>query len=118
MQELMADAKAHIKDRDIFLSDALKGYLKGKAHTVHKHFGIADADVGLAYEPEGFIAFTNGVSYTINTGHSEIYKDLSRPEKLKTVCGLLFHEIGHRLFTCFTGMEIYVSYMKKGKLYV
>ena len=117
MQELMADAKAHIKDRDIFLSDALKGYLKGKAHTVHKHFGIADADVGLAYEPEGFIAFTNGVSYTINTGHSEIYKDLSRPEKLKTVCGLLFHEIGHRLFTCFTGMEIYVSYMKKGKLY-
>lgn len=101
--------------RDIFLSYRIKHYLEEKMKAVHKHFKIPDVELSIIYdENNGDIAYTNNRSYTINAGHPFFYG--ARELHLSKVCGVLLHEIGHRVFTSFTTNDSYIDALTHGEL--
>lgn len=117
LEKLLRDTKRSLSDKDIFCSSEMQDYLTYKAKLIHKDWNNPSLPVEVVYKPhiDGIVAYTDNQAYVLNAGNPMITG--TTEEKLKLVCGLLYHEIGHRLFTSFLAMYQYSGYMEKGKIY-
>ncbi len=99
-------------------SDRLRSYLSLKAKEVHREFGLPDVPVIIEnVNDPSFVAYTDNRSYHINVGNPDFYKDCTEEDAFRLRLGLLAHEIGHRLFTCFTASTTWYSSICSGTFY-
>ena len=93
-------------------------FLTMKAKAIHKEFRIADAEVVIERNPDpGFVAYTDNVRYHLNLGNRAFFEGLDDEGVVSLSCGVLLHEIGHRLFSCFTASSIWQTSIRAARFY-
>ena len=111
-----------ISPMEFFLSLETKRYIHNKLKRIEKDFGIFPGDLSILFqEHSSTVAYTDNFKYVCNTGSTafkEVFKiDTDNLEEyLKSVLGVLFHEVGHRLFTNFSYANTYRISLENGKL--
>lgn len=94
-----------ISDKEVFTSLRMEDYLCQKADKVHQHFHIPSSLLRIIYEETNDLsACTDNANYLINAGCNLVKG--TRQQKLDIICGLLLHEIGHRIFSSSTTLNM------------
>ena len=113
---LTKQKRKDLTDEEIFESNTMRDYLTVKAKAVHRDFHNPLIPIEVIYKPKvPYIAKTDNSLYSINAGN-EMFCGTTL-EKLNLVCGALYHEIGHRLFTNFTATIMSQQAFLNGTLY-
>ena len=111
-----------ISSKEFFSSLETKRYIHSKLKRIEKDFGVFPATLSLHFDKKSTtVAYTNNFQYVCNTGSrafEEVFKvDVTDLEEyLKSVLGVLFHEVGHRLFTNFSYANTYRISLESGIL--
>lgn len=100
----------------LFSSTEYYDFLNKKILEVCKDWNQYRSDLRLKYEKTDETAYTDNLEIMLNAGCSRFFSDTLKKCFL-IQNGVVFHELGHRLFTMFGGMETYTSTMAGGYLY-
>ena len=102
-----------INRNDIFNTKEMCSLLERKEGNIHREWNIPSVPVHLETGP--FVAYTDNSAYVLNPDHPIFGKEYTK--KMSLMTGVLFHEIGHRLFTNFTTSVTFRESLRNGYLY-
>ncbi len=138
VNELISDIYTRMTDRDLFGADLYQSYLKKKAiniltgavfHLNELGFRvdsetekkmISNLSVSSIYEPNDPLTASaqsnqqGEFNVMVNTGCTLLDNSLNRAERHYAILGLLYHEMGHLLFSDFPTHSAWISQMQKG----
>lgn len=102
--------------KKLFTSSEYYDFLDKKILEVCKDWNQYRSELRLKYEKTDETACTDNLEIMLNAGCLYFLSDTLKKCFL-IQNGVIFHELGHRLFTMFGGMETYISTMAGGYLY-
>lgn len=102
--------------KKLFSSNEYCTFLQKKIIEVCKDWNQYRSDLFLKYEDSDVTAYTDNLHITLNAG-SPLFLGEDLKECFLIQNGAVFHELGHRLFTMFGGMESYTAALKSGCFY-
>ena len=119
VQQLIAQKRKTITDRQFFSSRLLAGHFEDIATAQTRRYGhTRRVKVRTVWEPKNqHAAYTNNDLIWINAGHPLVTKKKTRTERYDIVCGWFAHELGHVLYTDFLAMQSYALYFQSGRWY-
>lgn len=103
-RQLIADARAHVTDENLFCSAAFKAHLEHMAaiHTSRYAYSCRiRIQMDWCPQPASTLACTNNRDIHINAGHPIVDQYVLRNQKYLFILGLFVHELGHVLYTDF-----------------
>jgi len=117
VQQLIAQKRKTITDRQFFSSRLLAGHFEDMATAQTRRYGYnRRVKVRTVWEPKNRgVASTNDELIWINAGHPLVTSMKTRTERYDMVCGLFAHELGHVLYTDFLAMQSYAMYFQSGR---
>ncbi len=117
-RRLLADARAHVTDEQLFCSQAFTAYLEHMAaiHTSRYSYRYhLTVQMDWLPSPTAHLAYTNNQHIYINAGHPIVSKYTKRNERYLYILGLFVHELGHVLYTDFPAWTLFVQSVHKGQ---
>lgn len=119
VQQLIAQKRKTITDRQFFTSRLLAGHFEDMAAAQTRRYGnTRRVKVRIVWEPKNNnIAVTNNELILINAGNPIVTSKKTRTERYDIVCGLFTHELGHVLYTDFLTSQSYGLYFQTGRWY-
>jgi len=117
VQQLIAQKRKTVTDRQFFMSRLLAGHLEDMAAAQTKRYGFARrVKVKTVWEPKTQnSACTDNDLIWINAGHSIVTAKKTRVDRYDIVCGLFAHELGHILYTDFLAGQSYAISIQSGR---
>lgn len=117
IRALINDEKSKITDEQLFCSKKFCGYLEDIAEVVSKRYKRPVIVRVIHNNKIPLVAETDNMIITINSANE--YTDVlsDRVSKVNSLIGFLGHELGHVNFTDFCLLNIFYSWLKKGKFY-
>ena len=109
VQQLIAQKRKTITDRQFFSSRLLAGHFEDMAAAQTRRYGhTRRVRVRVVWEPKNQNgACTNNDLIWINAGHPTVTAVKTRSGRYDIVCGLFTHELGHALYTDFLAAQSY-----------
>jgi hypothetical protein len=119
IQQLIAQKRKTITDRQFFSSRLLAGHFEDMAAAQTRRYGhTRRVKVRMVWEPKNQgVARTDNDLIWINAGHPLITAKKTRVERYDMVCGVFAHELGHVLYTDFLAMQSYAQYFQSERWY-
>jgi len=119
VQQLIAQKRKTITDRQFFAARLLAGHFEDMAAAQTRRYGHhRRVKVRSVWEPKNQSeAVTNNELIWINAGHPLVTSKKTRTERYDMVCGLFAHELGHVLYTDFLVAQSYALCFSAGRWY-
>ena len=117
LSELRSRKLTDQNHRRLFTSEDFKKFLKKKIVTICREWNQSVSELKIYYrDSEDFTAFTDNYEIGVNA-RCPHYIGKSLRDCYLLICGAVFHELGHRLFTMFGGYRNFSAALLSGHFY-
>ena len=107
---------AQMTDKEVFLSKEFIRYATNLADFILRKHRLYSLDIVYDEREDAPVAFTDGKKILLNAGNSIARTPKLLERRFKVVMGILFHEVGHKLFMDFNFNRMAIDSITAGKL--